>query len=224
MAEVEVTWDEYLAFYTQTSAEGRSTDTEGLRTEQASETDAISGATPPYGQPDQGWGMGRRPAISFSYHAAGTYCRWLSQVTGKTYRLPTEAEWEYACRAGTTTVFSTGDNITTEQANYNGTKPYNRGPVGTFRNQTMEVGQFPPNAWGLYDMHGNVSEWCSDVYAPFTPAEQTNPKGPEKGMDRVYRGGNWLEGGVKCRSADRGRASSYEYYHRKLGFRLAKDY
>ena len=80
MAEVEVTWDEYLAFYAQTSAEGRSTDTEGIRSKQAAETDAISGATPPYGQPDQGWGMGQRPAISFTYHAAETYCKWL--VTG----------------------------------------------------------------------------------------------------------------------------------------------
>ncbi|MCX6328231.1 MAG: formylglycine-generating enzyme family protein [Bacteroidia bacterium] len=167
--------------------------------------------------PDAGWGRGKHPIMNITWYDAKAFAEW------KKCRLPTEAEWEYACRAGTTTPFYTGDNITTDQANYNGAKPYNRGPAGTNRDKTMEVGQFPPNAWGLYDMHGNVSEWCNDVFGPYSPAEQTNPKGPEKGPDRVYRGGNWYDGAVKCRSADRVREDPYRP-DRKIGFRLVKDY
>jgi len=104
MAKAEVSWSEYEAFYRQTASEGR-TDTRPLSQEQGADVDAITGATPPYGNPDQGWGKGSRPAITMTHHAAMTYCRWLSMVTGKTYRLPTEAEWEYACRGGTQSAY-----------------------------------------------------------------------------------------------------------------------
>ncbi|GHU50111.1 hypothetical protein FACS1894200_09380 [Spirochaetia bacterium] len=119
------------------------------------------------------------------------------------YRLPTEAEWEYACRAGTTTPFSNGDNITTDQANYNGNYPYNNNAKGEYRRKTMPVGSFAPNRWGLYDMHGNVWEWCWDRYADYAGGSQTDPSGAASGSDRVFRGGGWGGHAVTLRSAHR---------------------
>ena len=114
------------------------------------------------------------------------------------YRLPTEAQWEYACRAGTTGPFSTGNNITTSQANYDGTRPYNNNPTGMNRKKTTPVGNFAPNRFGLYDMHGNVLEWCWDFYGYYSSDAQTDPTGPDNTTtyleNRVYRGGSWFEG------------------------------
>jgi len=104
------------------------------------------------------------PVLHVSWNDAVGYCKWMSNKTGKTLRLPTEAEWEYACRAGTTTPFNTGENLTTDQANYDGNYPYNNNPKGVYRENTVPVDSFAPNAWGLYNMHGNVGEWCSDWY------------------------------------------------------------
>jgi formylglycine-generating enzyme required for sulfatase activity len=122
-------------------------------------------------------------------------------------RLPTEAEWEYACRAGTTTPFNTGNNITTDQANYNGNYPYAGNPKGEYRVKTTPVGTFRPNAWGLYDMHGNVWEWCSDWYAQKYYEEckngVTDPSGPGNGARRVLRGGSWFNNARGMRSAFR---------------------
>jgi formylglycine-generating enzyme required for sulfatase activity len=219
MAQVEVTWDEYLAFYVQTSAEGRSTDTEGLRNQISSggKTDAISGATPPYGQPDQGWGMGKRPAISFSFHAAETYCKWLSQVTGKTYRLPTEAEWEYACRAGTgTPYFFNGDPEKFEKTGFrakiskNDTAVINTYVVfnGNSPTKTQPPDFVKPNPFGLKNMAGNVAEFCSDWYQPDTYSKYPegvikDPKGPEEGEEHVIRGGTFMSTAGALRSAAR---------------------
>ena len=118
-----------------------------------------------YWQDDEDWGRGRRPVIHVEWNDALTYCAWLSKHTGETYRLPTEAEWEYACRAGTATPFYFGETISPDQANYDG-RPTD-GPVrqGTYRKQTMPVDEFPANAWGLYGMHGNVWEWTGSVYS-----------------------------------------------------------
>jgi formylglycine-generating enzyme required for sulfatase activity len=147
------------------------------------------------------------------------------------YRLPTAAEWEYACRAGTVTPFHTGNNITTTQANYNGNHPYNNGPKGVDRGMTWAVGSGVPNAWGLYDMHGNVWEWCWDWYEDHSDAAQTNPQGPATGWLRVNRGGGW--GGSSAQflrsafwSVVAGLATSGDTPTRQsddLGFRLARN-
>ncbi|HBE43148.1 MAG TPA: hypothetical protein DDW27_18485 [Bacteroidales bacterium] len=225
MAEVEVTWDEYLAFYAQTSAEGRSTDTEGIRSKKGAETDAISGATPPYGQPDQGWGMGQRPAISFTYHAAETYCRWLSQVTGKTYRLPTEAEWEYACRAGTETpYFFPGDPNKFEKTGLKAKLSKNDTTVinsyiiykGNSPSKTQTSERVRPNPFGLKNMLGNVAEFCSDwyqsdAYSQYPDGIITDPSGPETGEEHVIRGGSFLDMAGRLRSAARGYTRTDEW-------------
>jgi formylglycine-generating enzyme required for sulfatase activity len=217
MAEVEVTWDEYLAFYAQTAAEGRSTDTEGLRKTSSVETDAISGATPPYGQPDQGWGLGKRPAISFSYHAAETYCKWLSQVTGKTYRLPTEAEWEYACRAGSEgPYFFPGDPKKFEKSGLkariskNDTAVINTYVIykGNSQARTQPPDRVKPNPFGLRNMLGNVAEFCSDWYQPdayslYPQGTVTDPKGPSEGKEHVVRGGSFQSTAGNLRNATR---------------------
>jgi formylglycine-generating enzyme len=216
MARMEVTWDEYLAFYAQTSAEGRSTDTEGLRVS-GRETDAITGATPPYGQPDQGWGKGLRPAISISWHAAETYCKWLSKVTGKHYRLPTEAEWEYACRGGTTSPYFFNGNPSRFQKSglrarisRNDTAVINTYVVyaENSHGKTQESSFVATNPYGLKNMSGNVAEFCSDWYQPdaygrYPKGIVVNPKGPDTGNERVVRGGSFRDPAGKVRNAAR---------------------
>ncbi|NOS88346.1 MAG: formylglycine-generating enzyme family protein [Methylococcaceae bacterium] len=135
-------------------------------------------------------------------------------------RLPTEAEWEYACRAGTTTPFSFGDNITTEQVNYNGNYPYNNGKKGEYRQKTVAVKSLSANPWGLYEMHGNVLEWCADWFGDYPTTAVENPTGPTADTAGVVRGGSWDDGGGGVRSADRSRGTP-DYRYDDLGFRLA---
>jgi formylglycine-generating enzyme required for sulfatase activity len=137
------------------------------------------------------------------------------------YRLPTEAEWEYACRAGTTTPFNTGNNIGADIANYDGNHPYNNGSKGVYRQTTTAAGSFPPNPWGLYDMHGNVWEWCWDWYEAYASGAQTDPTGAGAGAYRVLRGGSWYSDAVELRSAVRGLATPSDR-SRILGFRLVR--
>ncbi len=143
------------------------------------------------------------PVEKVSWSDAVAFCEKLSQRDGRTYRLPTEAQWEYACRAGTTTPFSFGHTLSTNQANYNGNFVYGSGVKGTYRGKTVAVGSFPANAWGLYDMHGNVWEWCSDWYGDYPSGNVTDPTGASDGSARVCRGGSWDINPGFCRSAVR---------------------
>jgi len=211
IAETEVTWDEYMAFFRATSSQGR---TEG-QVVTTQKTDAISGATPPWGAPDQGWGKGSRPAITMSWHAASVYCQWLSQVTGKKYRLPTEAEWEFACRGGTETpYFFEGDpkKYTSEGFLKRLIKPDTSNIASRVvysvnsASKTEEPSFVLPNPFGLKNMSGNVAEFCLDFYSPdFYIADSTrvDPRGPLKGQEHVIRGGSFKSDAKDVRSAAR---------------------
>ncbi|TVR64323.1 MAG: formylglycine-generating enzyme family protein [Candidatus Competibacteraceae bacterium] len=173
--------------------------------------------------PDAGWGRGNRPAIYIDGYAALDYAAWLSAQTGRTYRLPTEAEWEYVCRAGTTTPFWWGDSITPDQANYNGHDTYGaQGRAGLYREQTVPVEQFSPNPWGLYQVHGNVLEWTGSIYDAGYGGAETRCAGREESGARAVRSGSWLSLPGWLRSAHRFRyAPTFRYS--VTGFRIARS-
>ncbi len=165
-----------------------------------------------------------RPVENVSWDEAVEFCARLAKKTGKTYRLPSEAEWEYACRAGTTTPFHFGETITTDLANYNGSVTYASEPKGIYRQKTTDVGSFPPNGFGLYDMHGNVWEWCADTWHENYQGAPAGGSVWESGGNqdsRVLRGGSWDLSAVYCRSAPRF-GSSAGYRHGYLGFRVVR--
>jgi formylglycine-generating enzyme required for sulfatase activity len=224
MGKYEVTWDEYRLFmFSQMAKEDTNRD---------AVVDAISRPTRPYVEMSFGMGINGYPAISMTQHAANKYAEWLSAKTGHFYRLPTEAEWEYACRAGTTTAYSFGDDASAigDYAWYS--KNSTEGKYG-------QVGTKKPNPWGLHDMHGNVMEWTLDQYDPkgYSGLAAENPWNvAKKPYPHAVRGGSWMDGAASLRCGARiGSDPSWKqqdpqlpksiWYHtdaQGLGFRLVR--
>ena len=168
-------------------------------------------------------GNSDRPVENVSWHDVQEFCQKLRERTGKPYRLPSESEWEYACRAGTLTPFGFGETITPALANYNGANPYLYVPQGTASNTTTEVGTFPANGFGLHDLHGNVGEWCEDVWHDDYDLLPRDGSAWTQGGDRscrVVRGGSWRDPAHYCRSAKRGQNAANQG-DRTTGFRIA---
>ena len=252
MGETEVTWNEFLVYYNRTTP-GEKNKTDTSSPPDTTGVDAVSGPTPPYTYPDQVW----EPAVRLTHYAAITYCEWLSDVMGKTFRLPTEAEWEYACRAGTTgpyyfegnpekltrkswknRLFGTDESIIYNYVWYCGNSSGK--PRRPYTNE--------PNPWGLYNLLGNVKEFCLDLYAPDIYSRYStgnwgsstvNPKGPVSGKEHVVRGGSFSSDPADMRAAARGRTYHDEWLltdprtpksiwwysdSRDVGFRVVREY
>ena len=179
------------------------------------------------------------PMENVEWKSARQFCERLSaraaeKKAGRTYRLPSEAQWEYACRGGKSTPFHAGESLSSKQANFNGGYPYGKAEKGQYLRKTIKGGSYQPNAFGLYDMHGNVAEWCADWYDPkyYEDSPEEDPLGPPFGVvdtrftnfDKnnffvVVRGGSWVDDARACRSAYRFRAMPNTQY-RLIGFRV----
>ena len=160
------------------------------------------------------------PVENVSWDDAQSFCVKVHEKTGHTVCLPTDAQWEYSCRAGTSTPFHFGQELNGTQANCDGNYPYGTTQKGPYLGKTSPVGSYPANAWGLYDMHGNVWEWCQDWYGDYPKQSVTDPRGPEVGSICVIRGRSWYYEAAYCRSASRnGLVPSYRFSCN--GFRLA---
>lgn len=208
MGQYEITWDLYNLFVTREIDQNQVKKT--LSSEVQIDVDAVSGATTPYVEMSFGMGVDNYPAICMTQLAAVKFCEWLSAMTGHFYRLPTEAEWEYACRAGNQTAYSFGEDAA-QLDKYawfaeNSNEKY------------QKVGSKLPNPWGLYDMHGNVAEWTLDQYLPTAYRQRTrgvkNPLTPgDKVYPKIVRGGSWMDAPKRLRSAAR-RPSSKKWKKR----------
>ena len=173
-------------------------------------------------------GTGNMPVVRVSLHDCMKFIKKLNNLNEGTYRLPTEAEWEYACRAGTKTAYSWGNIIDCSKAMYNNSVlesgdclDYVRSK-GLTVNRPAPVKSYPPNAWGIYDMHGNVWEWCRDWYGDYAKGATVNPSGPDSGEEKVRRGGSWFKHGYSCRSANRAHGHPPTRY-KTTGFRVVRE-
>jgi formylglycine-generating enzyme required for sulfatase activity len=216
MGKWEVTWDEYDLFLREKGVQGRTGD-QYQYVNQSNLVDAVTGPTPPYGNPDQGWGKGKRPAITMTHYAAQKYCEWLSEKTGKIYRLPTEAEWEYACRAGTSSAFffKSDPEQLSEDRLWNrlfGPDTSEINPFVKYSLNSQGKTHFPQsvksNPFGLVHILGNVREFCSDwyqsdTYSTYKSEITNNPSGPESGKAHVVRGGSFKTSAENLRAASR---------------------
>lgn len=215
MGKIEVSWDEFDTFIKQTRSEGRTED-QYASTRTTGAIDVVTGPTPAYGNPDQGWGRGKRPAITMTHFAAVKYCEWLSAVTGKKYRLPTEAEWEYAARAKTSGpyFFPGNPNRFSEKRFWNQLFGADTSVINSYAIYKMNSGnktQLPErltaNPFGLVNMLGNVNEFCVDYYAANAYSKlnenELNPTGPTSGDEFVIRGGCYNSDAAQLRVADR---------------------
>ena len=198
MGKFEITWDLYNLFVSRELDSNQIV--KGKDSEVNINVDGVSGATTPYVDMSFGMGIDNYPAICMTQLAAVKFCEWLSAMTGHFYRLPTEAEWEYACRAGSKTAFNFGDDVSKlgDYAWY----------VENSNEKYHEVGTKKPNAWGLHDMHGNIAEWTLDQYIPtIYKQRRSEVKNPLEYGDKVYpkvvRGGSWMNNSNRLRSAAR---------------------
>jgi formylglycine-generating enzyme required for sulfatase activity len=217
IGKYEVSWDEYDAFYRETKSEGRTEDQYKYRKNEQT-VDAVTGPTPAYGNPDQGWGRGKRPAITMTHFAAQKYCEWLSNKTGKRYRLPTEAEWEYACRGRTEGAYFFEGSPTqfSEERLWNKIFGADTSILNSYvvyhtnsNAKTHQPSRVEVNPFGLVNTLGNVKEFCLDWYAKDTyehyPDEGiiSDPKGPSEGQEYVVRGGSFKSTAAQVRIANR---------------------
>ena len=210
MGRTEVKWREFEAYYAQKGVSSRSSG--------YGEPDAMTGPTPPYGSPDQGWGKGSRPIITLTHFHAMKYCEWLSSVTGKKFRLPTEAEWEYAARGGAATPYpfpgNPGDY--TQKSWKNKIFGAKTDPIAKYiwyeansAAKSHPAESEKPNPWGLLNMLGNIREYCLDYYDAQTYSRDAkseaveNPRGPEEGKEHVIRGGSYKSDAADVRAAAR---------------------
>ncbi len=216
IGKAEITWNEYYAFMKETGTEGRTEDQ--IIKSRLNNVDVISGPTPPYGDPGQGWGKENRPAITMTYYAANKYCEWLSKKTGKKYRLPTEAEWEYAASANSKGVYFFDGNPSdyTSEGFWKSIFGADTNIINSYciykensMNKTHTPNSVKPNQYGLVNMLGNVKEFCSDYYSENihdiykNQKDLQNPKGPGSGNEFVIRGGSYLSDAADLRISAR---------------------